>query len=46
VFEALQRQGVITRPMSGYQLPGWIRISVGSPTENERCLAALKKVLG
>ncbi len=46
VFEALQRQGVIVRPMGGYQLPEWIRISVGTPAENERCLAALKNVLG
>jgi histidinol-phosphate aminotransferase len=46
VFEALQREGVITRPMGGYQLPEWIRISVGSPAENERCISALKKVFG
>jgi histidinol-phosphate aminotransferase len=46
VFEALQREGVITRPMGGYQLPEWIRISIGTPAENERCLAALKRVLG
>jgi len=45
VFEALQRQGVIVRPMGGYQLPEWIRISVGTPPENERCLAALKTAL-
>lgn len=45
VFEALQREGVITRPMGGYQLPEWIRISIGTPAENERCLAALKRVL-
>ena len=45
VFEALQREGVITRPMGGYQLPEFIRISIGTPTENERCLAALKRVL-
>jgi histidinol-phosphate aminotransferase len=41
VFEALQRQGAIVRPMGGYQLPEWIRISIGTPQENERCLAAL-----
>jgi histidinol-phosphate aminotransferase len=46
VFEALQRQGVIVRPMGGYQLPEWIRISIGMPPENERCLAALKAALG
>jgi histidinol-phosphate aminotransferase len=45
VFEALQRQGVIVRPMGGYQLPEWIRISIGTPPENERCLAALKTTL-
>jgi histidinol-phosphate aminotransferase len=46
VFEALQREGVITRPMGGYRLPEWIRISIGTPAQNERCLAALKRVLG
>jgi histidinol-phosphate aminotransferase len=45
VFEAMQKQGVIVRPMSGYQLPEWIRISVGTPKENERCLEALKSAL-
>jgi histidinol-phosphate aminotransferase len=45
VFEALQKQGVITRPMGGYGLPEWIRISVGTPAQNTRCLTALKAVL-
>jgi histidinol-phosphate aminotransferase len=45
VFEAMQTQGVIVRPMGGYQLPEWIRISIGTPPENERCLGALKPVL-
>ena len=45
VFEALQKQGVIVRPMDGYQLPEWIRITVGAPQENERCLAALKTAI-
>jgi histidinol-phosphate aminotransferase len=45
VFGAMQKQGVITRPMGGYQLPEWIRISIGSPEENERSLVALKKAL-
>ncbi|MGB7769289.1 MAG: histidinol-phosphate transaminase [Verrucomicrobiia bacterium] len=46
VFEALQKRGVIVRPMGGYQLPEWVRISIGTPPENERCLGALKSVLG
>jgi histidinol-phosphate aminotransferase len=45
VFNELQRRGVIVRPMGGYQLPEWIRISVGTPKQNQRCLEALKTVL-
>jgi histidinol-phosphate aminotransferase len=45
VFDAMQKHGVIVRPMGGYQLPEWIRISVGTPKENERCLNVLKAVL-
>jgi len=45
IFEAIQKQGVIVRPMGDYQLPEWIRISIGTPQENERCLAALKTAL-
>jgi histidinol-phosphate aminotransferase len=45
VFDQMQRMGVITRPMGGYKLPEWIRITVGTPAENERCLDAMKKAL-
>lgn len=45
VFEAMQRQGVIVRPMGGYQLGGWIRISIGTPKENLKCLKSLKTVI-
>src|SRR5471032_878684 len=45
VFDAMQKEGVIVRPMDGYQLPEWIRISIGTPKENERCLNVLKSVL-
>ena len=45
VFDAMQKQGVIVRPMGGYQLPEWIRLSVGTPAENERGLGALKSAL-
>jgi histidinol-phosphate aminotransferase len=46
VFDAMQKLGVITRPMGGYQLPEWLRISVGTPPENARCLSALQQALG
>ena len=29
----------------GYGLPEWIRISVGTPAENARCIEVLKEVL-
>ncbi len=45
VFDAMQRQGVIVRPMGGYLLPEWIRLSIGTPAENERSLGVLKQVL-
>jgi histidinol-phosphate aminotransferase len=40
-FLDLQKCGIITRPMGGYQLPEWIRITVGTAEQNERCLNAL-----
>ena len=45
VFNEMQKLGVIVRPMAGYQLPEWIRISIGTPKENARCVAALQTVL-
>jgi histidinol-phosphate aminotransferase len=45
IFIALQKQGIITRPMGGYGLPEWIRISIGTASENGRCLEALRKVM-
>jgi len=45
VFDAMQKLGVITRPMVGYQLPEWIRISIGTQKENARSLAALKSAI-
>jgi histidinol-phosphate aminotransferase len=45
VFTELQRRGVITRPMAGYRLPEWLRISVGTAAENIRCVTALREIL-
>jgi histidinol-phosphate aminotransferase len=46
VYEGLLRQGVIVRPVGGYGLPEWLRVSVGLPEENDRLLAALAQVMG
>lgn len=45
VFQAMLEQGVIVRAMRGYKLPGWVRISVGTQQENERCIEVLDQVL-
>ena len=45
VFQEMQKRKVITRPMAGYGLPEWIRISIGTPVENRRCLTALQQAL-
>ncbi len=46
VYTALLREGVIVRPVANYAMPGFLRISVGLPEENRRCLEALARVLG
>jgi histidinol-phosphate aminotransferase len=45
VFDALQRQGIITRPVKGYGLPEWLRVTVGTREQNERLLQALARTL-
>jgi histidinol-phosphate aminotransferase len=45
VFDALQRLGVIVRPVNGYGLPEWLRVSIGLQHENEAFLQALPKAL-
>ena len=46
MFRALQVRGVIVRPMAGYQLPEWIRVTVGLPAENRRFIAELTSLVG
>ena len=41
VFEALLKQGVIVRPIAGYGLPEYLRVTVGTEAQNRRFLAAL-----
>jgi histidinol-phosphate aminotransferase len=41
IERALFERGVIARPMGGYGLPEFLRISVGTRAENERLLEAL-----
>jgi histidinol-phosphate aminotransferase len=45
VFRKLLGLKIIVRPLRGYNLPEWLRITVGTMEQNEKCIAALKKVL-
>ena len=41
IFRRLLKRGVIVRPVAGYELPEHLRVTVGTPEENERFLTAL-----
>ncbi|WP_257284861.1 histidinol-phosphate transaminase [Endozoicomonas sp. SESOKO1] len=45
VYEGLLSKGIIVRPVANYGLPEHLRISIGLPEENRRCLEALSQVL-
>lgn len=45
VFDALLRKGVIVRPMDGYKLPDWIRVSIGTEPQMDAFFEALAQVL-
>ena len=41
VFTRLQKAGVIVRPLRGYGMVGWLRLTVGTSAQNARLLAEL-----
>jgi histidinol-phosphate aminotransferase len=45
VFKEMLARRVIVRPLVGYGLPEWVRISIGTPEQNEQCISALNDVL-
>ena len=45
VNQKLLQQGVIVRPIAGYGLPEWLRVTIGTEAENARFLEALEKAL-
>ena len=42
---ALLKSGVIVRPIAGYGMPDWLRVSIGLESENARFLASLKRAI-
>ncbi|MFN7098725.1 MAG: aminotransferase class I/II-fold pyridoxal phosphate-dependent enzyme, partial [Gammaproteobacteria bacterium] len=45
LYQALLREGVIVRPLVGYGLPTFLRVSIGTMAENQRFITSLRKVL-
>lgn len=45
VFRQLLHRGVIVRPVGAYQMPGYLRVSIGLESENARFLEALQEVV-
>lgn len=45
INQALLEQGVIVRPVAGYAMPTFLRVSIGTSNENQRFLDVLTSVL-
>lgn len=45
VNDGLLREGVIIRPVANYEMPEYLRVSIGIAKENQAFVAALEKVL-
>ena len=46
VFNRLLAQGIIVRPMEGYQFPEYLRVTIGTMDENRKFIDGLKKAFG
>ncbi len=45
VYQSLLKKGVIVRPMASYNMPEYIRVTVGLPDENRRFAAAFAETV-
>ncbi|MEW5904373.1 MAG: histidinol-phosphate transaminase [Pseudomonadota bacterium] len=45
-YRRLLELGVIVRPIENYDMPGWLRVSIGLESENAKFLSALEKFIG
>jgi len=46
IYRRLLELGVIVRPIANYDMPDWLRVSIGLESENEKFLSALQQALG
>lgn len=45
IFHSLLQRGVIVRPIANYEMPNALRVSVGTPLENQMFLSALRDII-
>jgi histidinol-phosphate aminotransferase len=45
IYQALLERGVIVRPVANYEMPTFLRVSIGTEAENQQFIAALTDVL-
>lgn len=45
MYHTLLHEGVIVRPLKAYDMPKHIRVTIGTPEQNERFLLTMKKIL-
>jgi len=43
--QRLLKLGVIVRPLAGYEMPEWLRVTIGTEAENQRFIDALEQSL-
>jgi histidinol-phosphate aminotransferase len=43
LYQKLLQQGVIVRPVTNYDMPEYLRITIGSQDQNERFIETLKR---
>ncbi|MBK9162101.1 MAG: histidinol-phosphate transaminase [Nitrosomonadales bacterium] len=46
IFRRLLALGVIVRPIANYDMPDWLRVSIGLESENAKFLTALRQAIG
>jgi histidinol-phosphate aminotransferase len=45
VFRAMLERKVIVRAMKGYNLPEWVRVTIGTMAQNRRCIQVMREVM-
>ena len=44
IYQRLLHEGVIVRPVAGYELPNHLRVSIGLPEENQAFIDAMRNI--